>query len=123
MTKSFFPTFVSMLAKKCWPLGVLIPIGVSLWFGNVWTGLLTAFLLNSLLTIAFYYGDKHFARNNLWRIPEMYLHLWELLFGWPGALFAQWTFRHKNRKFSFQLVFWLCVIVNIGVVSWLVWFF
>ena len=47
-----------------------------------------------------------------WRTPEARLHLVELLGGWPGALIAQQAFRHKTRKWSFQLVFWLIVVVH-----------
>ena len=44
--------------------------------------------------------------------PEVRLHLFELLGGWPGALVAQQAFRHKTRKLSFQLVFWGIVLLH-----------
>ena len=47
-----------------------------------------------------------------WRTPEVRLHLFELLGGWPGALVAQQVFRHKTRKLSFQLVFWGIVLLH-----------
>ena len=119
----FFHRVVWQIACKGCVLGVLIPVGVAFWQSSVLMGIVTAFVLNSLLAIVFYYEDKHLASNNYWRIPELILHCWELISGWPGALFAQWTFRHKNRKLSFQLVFWLCVIVNVAVISCLVWLF
>ena len=56
--------------------------------------------------------DKRRALRNGWRTPEARLHLLELLGGWPGALIAQQLLRHKTRKLSFQLVFWLIVMLH-----------
>ena len=39
--------------------------------------------------------------------------------GWPGALMAQQVFRHKTRKGSYQFVFWLAVLANLGALGWL----
>jgi hypothetical protein len=43
-----------------------------------------------------------------------------LLGGWPGALVAQKVFRHKTQKVAFQRVFWVAVVVNLGVLGWVV---
>lgn len=59
-----------------------------------------------------YWSDKHKARADSWRTPENVLHAVELAGGWPGALLAQQAFRHKTRKVSFQLVFWLIVLMH-----------
>lgn len=32
---------------------------------------------------------------------------------------AQQVFRHKTRKVSYQFVFWLAVLVNVGALGWL----
>ncbi|MDB6142098.1 MAG: transrane protein [Pseudomonas sp.] len=66
----------------------------------------------SVLTFFLYWRDKHQARNEGWRTPEKVLHATELLGGWPGALVAQQAFRHKTRKLSYQLVFWLIVLLH-----------
>lgn len=66
----------------------------------------------SLITVVAYARDKARAQRGLWRIPENTLHLLELVGGWPGALVAQWTIFHKNRKVSYQMVFWGIVIVH-----------
>ena len=71
-----------------------------------------AYLLLSLVAFGLYARDKHQARNEGWRTPEKVLHAVELLGGWPGALLAQQAFRHKTRKLSFQLVFWLIVLLH-----------
>jgi hypothetical protein len=47
------------------------------------------------------------------------LHLLSLCCGWPGALVAQQAFRHKSKKESFRFVFWITVILNMGLFSWL----
>jgi uncharacterized membrane protein YsdA (DUF1294 family)/cold shock CspA family protein len=78
--------------------------------GSYWP--LYAYPSGSLLAFGFYLHDKRSALRSGWRTPEARLHLVELLGGWPGALIAQQAFRHKTRKLSFQLVFWLIVVVH-----------
>ena len=78
--------------------------------GNHWP--LFAYLLSSVLAFGFYMHDKRSALRSGWRTPEARLHLVELLGGWPGALIAQQALRHKTRKLSFQMVFWLIVIAH-----------
>ncbi len=78
---------------------------------------LLAYVLASLLVFGLYWRDKRSAMRSGSRIPEARLHLIELLGGWPGALLAQQLFRHKTRKRSFQLVFWL--IITAHQVVWL----
>ena len=80
----------------------------------VLAGIATAFVLNSLFTIWFYKTDKLLAEQQLWRIPELSLHFWELFCGWPGALYAQRKYRHKWKKASYMVVFWLCVVLNVA---------
>lgn len=63
----------------------------------------------SLFTFMAYAADKARAKSAEWRVPELTLHGLELIGGWPGAYLAQWVFRHKSSKFSYQLVFWLIV--------------
>lgn len=73
---------------------------------------LVTYTLASLLTFGLYWHDKRSAMRHDWRTPEARLHLVELLGGWPGALLAQQLLRHKTRKLSFQLVFWLIVMAH-----------
>ncbi|MAT14931.1 MAG: hypothetical protein CMJ46_06645 [Planctomyces sp.] len=67
----------------------------------------------SVVTYGVYWWDKRSAQANEWRTPEKTLQTLALLGGWPGALLAQWQIRHKNRKMSFQVVFWLMVVLNV----------
>lgn len=71
----------------------------------------------ALSTIAFilYAVDKSAARKNAQRVSERSLHLVALLGGWPGAMLAQKTFRHKTKKQPFRFVFWLTIMANISV--------
>lgn len=70
------------------------------------------YALMSVVAFAVYGYDKKQARHSGQRTPEKLLHGIELLGGWPGALLAQQVFRHKTRKFSYQLVFWLIVLLH-----------
>jgi len=78
---------------------------------GVWLPL-AIYVAMSVLAVFLYWRDKRQARADGWRTPEKVLHAVELLGGWPGALIAQQLFRHKTRKVSFQLVFWLIVLLH-----------
>mgnify|MGYP001823711958 CR=1 FL=1 len=73
----------------------------------------------SLLTFVVYAFDKLAAKDGAWRTPEKTLHWLSLVGGWPGALVAQQTLRHKSKKQSFRLGFWLTVVVNVSIFAWM----
>jgi uncharacterized membrane protein YsdA (DUF1294 family) len=79
---------------------------------------LAFYVVASIVTFSIYAIDKSAARRNRRRIPENTLHLFSLVGGWPGALFAQWALRHKSSKEGFQLVFWMTVVLNSGMLTW-----
>ncbi|NCF16066.1 MAG: DUF1294 domain-containing protein [Gammaproteobacteria bacterium] len=54
-----------------------------------------------------------------WRTKEATLQLIGLVGGWPGALIAQESLRHKSRKMSFQVVFAISVVLNGVALVWL----
>lgn len=85
---------------------------MSLWLRGVSVIPLAAYGVVSLLAFLLYWNDKRKARADHWRTPENVLHAVELAGGWPGALLAQQLFRHKTRKLSFQLVFWIIVLLH-----------
>jgi uncharacterized membrane protein YsdA (DUF1294 family) len=63
------------------------------------------------------YGvDKRQAAIDGRRVPERTLHLLAFLGGWPGALLGQRQFRHKTKKMSFLIVFWLIVVLHVVIV-------
>lgn len=77
------------------------------------------YLAISLITFLWYAFDKTAAKDGTRRTPETTLHWLSLLGGWPGALIAQQTLRHKSRKRSFRVAFWFTVIVNCGFLGWM----
>ncbi|VVO55004.1 DUF1294 domain-containing protein [Pseudomonas fluorescens] len=85
---------------------------VSLWLRGVSLIPLAAYAIVSVLAFFLYWSDKRKARADSWRTPENVLHAVELAGGWPGALLAQQLFRHKTRKVSYQLLFWLIVLLH-----------
>lgn len=76
---------------------------------DIWLTITYAMAM-STVTFFLYARDKHCAEASQWRIPELSLHLLELLGGWPGAFLAQRLLRHKCAKISYQVVFWLIVL-------------
>ena len=75
------------------------------------------YLAVSVVTLFMYGIDKSAAKNNQARVSENVLQLLALIGGWPGALIAQWLFRHKTKKTSFQIVFRMMVLLNIGLLA------
>ena len=77
------------------------------------------YLAASIITFLVYAVDKSAAKNGQWRTPESTLHLLGLAGGWPGALVAQKWLRHKSKKPSFQIIFWVSVVINCAAFAWL----
>ena len=108
---------LAFLALCLLPLGGALKVG---FVGQFWLPAL-AYSVLSLVCAGLYWHDKRQALGQGRRTPEKLLHATELLGGWPGALVAQQVWRHKTRKLSYQLVFWLIVLVH--QVVWVDWLF
>jgi len=80
---------------------------------------LLIYLAVSVVTFIVYAMDKSAAKRGAWRTKEATLHGLSLIGGWPGALIAQQTLRHKSKKEDFRFVFWFTVVVNVAVLVWL----
>ena len=80
---------------------------------------LVAYAIISAVTFIAYAIDKPAAQAGRQRISESSLHLLALAGGWPGALLAQQTLRHKSTKSSFKVVLWITVLLNCGAFAWL----
>lgn len=100
VTLIFLVTLASLIAVQKLPL----------WLGAV-------YLVASVTAYALYAADKRRAIAGSWRISEMTLQVVAMLGGWPGAVLAQQLLRHKSSKRSFQLVFWMCVAVNLVLLT------
>jgi uncharacterized membrane protein YsdA (DUF1294 family)/cold shock CspA family protein len=80
-----------------------------------------AYLVVSVVTVLVYMMDKSASQKNGQRTPENTLHLLSLMGGWPGAMVAQQTLRHKSQKRRFRGIFWLTVLINLAVLAGWVW--
>ncbi|MGX2039224.1 DUF1294 domain-containing protein [Methylocaldum sp. MU1018] len=71
-----------------------------------------SYVFLSILAIVLYGLDKKNAITGQWRIPEIYMHVVELMGGWPGALLAQNDFRHKIRKSRYRKILWSIIALH-----------
>ena len=97
----------------------LVIVGASVLTAKIPLLILALYVVASLLTFIMYAVDKSAARKGKWRTQESTLHLLSLTGGWPGALVAQQKLRHKSKKQSFRLVFWITVLLNCSAFIWL----
>ena len=103
-------TLTSTMALVCFVgiyAGLSLTKGVSIWFAVGYAGL-------SIICLLAYAFDKSAAVAGRWRSSEQSLILLGLVGGWPGGLFAQHLLRHKSSKASFQVAFWISVVVNVA---------
>ncbi|WP_238786902.1 DUF1294 domain-containing protein [Ferrimonas lipolytica] len=75
--------------------------------------LLLLYIAISLLTLLLYGLDKQKAIKQHRRVPESTLHLFALLFGWPGALAGRQMFRHKTVKQPFTAILYLIIVLHL----------
>lgn len=71
----------------------------------------------SLATFAAFGVDKRRAAAGGRRVPERTLLVLALAGGWPGAILARRQFRHKTRKGSFVIAFWVVVVLHVVLVG------
>ena len=69
------------------------------------------------IALLLYGYDKRQAVVGGFRVPELVLHLGALVGGSPGALLGQGLFRHKTRKFRFQVVLATIIVLQIAAVG------
>lgn len=77
----------------------------------------------NILSFALYGIDKQAAANSgrhrRSRIPEKNLLVVDLAGGFPAGFLAQRQFRHKTRKTSFQVKWWIAATASIGIWGWM----
>lgn len=79
------------------------------------TSILLYFVIVSAVTFAFYGYDKAQARRHGSRIPEVMLLGLGALGGSIGGFLGQRVFRHKTKKISFLIPFWLIIVAQLYV--------
>ena len=89
-------------------LGYLVV--TALWPIPIWVA--GIYLVASIVCFIVYAVDKSAAGAARRRVPERTLLTLGILGGWPGAIVAQQTLRHKTQKASFRKAFWGTVVVN-----------
>ena len=114
VTSSETRAFGTVFAALFCPLLVLVALAGWLPFA-----VLEVYLVASVITFLMYALDKSAAQHNMWRTKESTLYLLGLIGGWPGALFAQRWLRHKSKKREFQTILWVTVVLNCGVLGWI----
>jgi uncharacterized membrane protein YsdA (DUF1294 family)/cold shock CspA family protein len=89
-----------LAANALWPL--------PLWVAGL-------YVVASIICFVVYAVDKSAATAQRWRVSESTLLLLGAVGGWPGAIVAQQTLRHKTQKASFRSAFWGTVVINLLV--------
>lgn len=112
--------FILVPKPRSWTTNLLILIPLALSSYLLWRAKnpipFFSYGVFSLLTIMIYGTDKTHAAIRTWRVPESYLHVLELMGGWPGALIAESALRHKTRKSLYKAL--LHVIIAVHMVGW-----
>ncbi len=88
-------------------------------FERIHVAVVALYMVASAVAFLTYAFDKSAAQKDRRRTPENTLHFLALIGGWPGALMAQRLLRHKSRKLSFQIIFWITVVINCAALSYL----
>ncbi len=70
-------------------------------------------VISNLISFLLIFLDKQFAQQGKRRIPEKNLLLVAALGGWPGSFLAQQLFRHKTKKDSFKVAFWIAASLSV----------
>lgn len=66
----------------------------------------------NIAAFIFYGYDKFLSMKNLWRVPELVLHLLALAGGFIGAFCGMKFFRHKTRKFIFIFIIIFAALIH-----------
>ncbi|MDG1995511.1 MAG: cold shock and DUF1294 domain-containing protein [Emcibacteraceae bacterium] len=107
------------LVTFIFPLSFILSIGFMALIAELPMLVFYYYITLSILTFVVYRVDKMSAKYGQQRTPENTLHFLSLIGGWPGALFAQQKFRHKTKKLSFLIFYWVTVIINCAGLLWL----
>ncbi len=112
------PSFFSTHAGLLFPAAFLLAVLTATLAHALPPWIAISYFSASAVTALAYAADKMKAQDGAFRIAEATLHWLEAAGGWPGALVAQRLFRHKTRKRSFQIIFWLIVVAHLAFWGW-----
>jgi uncharacterized membrane protein YsdA (DUF1294 family)/cold shock CspA family protein len=102
-------------------LGVVL-IGAMIGLHTIGLGWIGAWLIGiNFATWPVYAWDKHRARLQGRRVPEAVLLALALIGGSPAAIAAMIGLHHKTRKPAFLIPFAVVLIVQIGLIVWMLW--
>lgn len=110
-----FTEFQTTSTKAITGIAFLIAIAALVLMGKLHQAFAWLYFSTSAAAFIAYGIDKSAAKKNRNRISEDSLLIWGIIGGWPGALIGQQVFRHKTIKTSFQISFWISVIINCAV--------
>lgn len=114
-----FPTPIdSVSGAVSVALVFLSAVGLCVILGKLPFVVFGVYMLASIATFFVYLKDKSAAKRGAWRTSEANLHGLSVIGGWPGALIAQQTLRHKSKKQLFRIAFWMTVILNCMILAW-----
>lgn len=112
------------IRQKIFSIFVFISVGCVTYFLHSYNYIpaiiVGLYAILSILAFLMYAKDKNAAELGAWRTQESTLHLIDLLGGWPGAAIAQSFLRHKSKKLSFRIIYWMTVIINCAGLYWLI---
>ncbi len=95
---------------------IIITIGITIFLIKYGCNALIAYIISiNLSTFIFYGYDKIIAGTSLLRVPEWILHGLAISGGSPIALISQKVFHHKTIKESFQIAYWIIVIIQLMI--------
>ena len=112
--------YISRSPITAWSLygALAVLLGMLAAFAGLgWDPLVSYLCSINLVTLAFFGIDKWRAGRKGFRIPEVVLLGLIGLGGSPLGFVARHLFRHKTRKTSFRLKFWLITILQIILVG------
>ncbi len=119
----FFALYVTVLVGVCFGFEKLYP---TLHYMTDYALYAVAFLhivgINMAVFLVYWY-DKRAARQHKYRVPEKTLHGFALVGGTPFALLARLVLRHKTKKVSFRIDFWVIAAAQVALLVYITRYF
>lgn len=95
-------------------VSIILCLLFSIYFAQKMDFFMSYFCAINLVIFILYGYDKIIAGSDKLRVPENIFHFLALIGATPAAFVAQIFFRHKTLKGSFQAMFWMIALLQIG---------